>query len=689
MPNRRYEKKSSTTAKEGKSARAANEGQQAATAGYGEPEFTMDRTDEVTNNLDPQLQDILLSVRAGQQVDSALVQEAEDGELVAEVLAVLRDAQKPVPGLKVVRVIGDVATGTVEVNQIEAVRKDPNVISLKGAKKVSPTLQFSIPEIRASQAILREELPAGTGPITGSGMIVGVVDNGCDFAHENFRNADGTTRILYLWDQSRLQNSMSPAGFPYGREFSAQDINAALQTPDPYATLAYNLKIGAHGTHVMDIAAGNGRGTDAPGVAPKADIIFVQISSGDFTDVESFGNSRRLLEAVDYIFTKAKELGKSAVINISLGTHGGPHDGTTPAERGFDELLKIPGRAIVISAGNSWQRRSHARGRLASSESRVLRWEKFGGDVTGNELEIWYSGSGKLDVTLISPSGQRIGAARLGETVKVRQQGVEVGRIIHRNQDPLNGDNQVDILLDSSVPTGIWGVELKVVGASAVDYHAWIERDDDNPIFGQPNQSKFVAEDEDRSYTLGSISCGRGAIVVGSYKPAVRERDLSRFSSEGPTRDGKQKPEVSAPGDEIAAAASRSRTGTIVMSGTSMAAPHVTGLVALLMQAAGRPLSIAEIRQALASFARRPLGAGSWDPRYGTGRVDVAATLLSVLNPEPTEFQMPIPSGIPAALRESHDGVPSLDRILETFAGLVSNSKVRVQLELEIEPVAK
>lgn len=690
MSREKNEGEKPTAADEGRE--AAGESAAEATAGNvaeADAEYSIEQTQEVETNLDPQLQDLLMSMRGGGEADPALVQESEQGTLVADVLAVLRDPRQPVPGLNVVRLIGDVATGTVELNQIEAVRNDPNVVSLKGARKVTPNLEFSVPEIRATQDDLRGALPTGTPAVDGSGVIVGIIDFGGDFAHRNFRNEDGTTRILRLWDQRGPANTMSPAGFPYGREFRSQDINNALHTSNPYTTLAYNPGVRAHGTHVMDIAAGNGRGTGAPGVAPKADIIFVQLSSGDFGDEESFGNSRRLLEAVDYVFTRASEMGKSAVVNLSLGTHGGPHDGSTPAERGFDQLLQTAGRAIVISAGNSFEDRSHASGRIAPNTSRTLRWEKFSGDPTGNELEVWYSGPPSLEVTLVTPTGQRVGPVRAGNTARVRRQGEEIGRIIHRANDPLNGDNQIDILLDGVAPVGVWGVELRATAAT-VDFHAWIERDDDDPGLGVPNQSRLVAADNDGSSTIGSISCGRDTIVVGSYNAAVTGRDISGFSAAGPTRDGRQKPEVSAPGHRINAASSRTGNGLVRMSGTSMAAPHVTGLVALIMQAAGQPLSVAQIRRAVSGVARRnpPPGAG-WHPRFGFGRVDAAAAVRSVLAPVPQAVAVGNQNGNTLAAREGGDHALSLERLLGSLTGGAPASKIRLLFEVEIEQAGK
>jgi subtilisin family serine protease len=639
----------------------------------------------ILDDLDPKLQEAILAYRAGEPLDKAAVYQSESGEVVVDIIAKLKDPNQPVPGLNVGRTIGQIVTGTVAIADIESVRMNDNVISLKQAKEVYPTLQFSVYEIRATQDQLREALPAGLPSVNGTGVIVGVVDYDIDFMHNNFRNPDGTTRLLYLWDQGGGRNSSSPAGFGYGREFNADQINAAIQSSDPYQYLAYKPETRAHGTHVMDIAAGNGRATGRPGVAPAADLIFVQINGGDFTEEESFGNSRTLLDAVDYIFTKAAELGKSAVVNLSLGTSGGPHDGSTLVEQGLDSLLQEPGRAIVIAAGNSWTDKSHATGKIKPGETRTLGWSIMQGDRTDNELEVWYSGKQSLEVTLVAPNGNRIGPIPPATVVPFYNGDRRVGRIISRRRDPNNGDNQIDIILDRSL-VGEWKVELKAAEAGdTVEFHAWIERDDAGP-------SSFLQADVDPAFTIGSISCGKETIVVGSYNAAVPARDISWFSSQGPTRDGRQKPEVSAPGHFILAANSLTQ-GATRMSGTSMAAPHVTGLIALLMQAANRKLAIAEIRNAIMNTARKNPPAGEqWNGRYGVGRVDATAAILTQIAPPTPSPEVPtLPTVVhngSAALLNGADA-STMTTLISGIAQTAQKLRAKVRLQVEVEPLDK
>lgn len=657
-------------------------------------EIKLGQPEQIEIDMDPRLQNALLKARRGEDLDPSLSNVLDDGSVTVDVIVKVKNPDQSLPKLDMVSKIGQIITGSIRVEDIEDLRTSPNVISLKLARKLHKELNFSVSEIRATQVQLSAAIPAGTTSIDGTDVIVGIIDYGCDFKHNNFRNIDGNTRILALWDQMGGRTTLSPQGFPYGREFTQNLINAALQTSDPYQHLAYHPGNGSHGTHVMDIAAGNGRATNRPGVALGSDLIFVNIAHDDLTEATSFGNSKMLLEAVDYIFKKADELGKPAVINISLGTSGGPHDGSTLAEQGFDELLQKPGRAIVLAAGNSWEQRSHAGGEISNTAPRSLTWETKSGDFTDNELEIWYPGDQELGVTLVTPSGQRLGPVALGNNIPLIVGTTTGGRIIHRRQDPNNGDNCINIFLETSLPSGEWKVELTTQDTRPVSFHAWIERDDRS----QSTQSTFSEQDDNRSYTIGSISCGKSTIAVGSYLSGVPNFELSPFTAEGPTRDGRQKPEVSAPGQYlnpywdwgILAARSLSQ-GATRKSGTSMAAPHVTGLIALLMQAAGRPLSINEIRDIVIQTARKNPSLGTdWHSRYGVGRVDALSAVLTQSLAAPVNSLTSVSRD---AIEEQslNNGAShiTLETLLSTVAVAAKNTKAHVRIQIDIEPTEK
>jgi subtilisin family serine protease len=521
---------------------------------------------------------------------------------------------------------GAIVTGRIPISRVEFVRRQPFVQSLKAAQRLRKALAATTTEIAAAPALL----PAGAKTNGGKGVIVGIVDFGCDFAHRNFIAADGKTRVRKIWDQN---NNAGTGPFGFGKVFTAQSINSALTKTNPYLSLGYgpDPSEAAHGTHVMDIAAGNGRGTGTPGVAPNSEIIFVEVASSDVPwsgkEVvgKSFGDSVQLLEALQFIFMEAGTTPCS--INVSLGTNGGPHDGTTLVEQGIDRLLRqVSNRCVSIAASNSFADRIHAGGTVPQGGTNNIPWLVPFDDETENEMEIWYPGNGRLSVEIIGPNGNSIGTVAPGKSGTVKSGGKVIFFVANRLNDPNNHDNMIGLFLSENAPKGSWTIRLHGDPARAVSFHAWIERDD----FGQTG----FPEPADNSRTLGSISCGQDAIVVGSYDAHKTTRPLSFFSSAGPTRDGRQKPEISAPGHAVVAALSRSKTGTTRMSGTSMAAPAVTGAVALLLaeaKARNKSLTIQQIRNAVITTAHRnPPAPGAWDPRYGNGRIFVSAMLATV-----------------------------------------------------------
>ncbi len=530
------------------------------------------------------------------------------GQSLLDVIARLRDRDKPVKGLAVSRKPGQgqIVTGTVPADEMDNVRADENVLSLKAATGLHLCLHHSVPAIHCDpeSLFLGSKNGAETFPgLDGSGVVIGIVDVGCDFRHKNFRYGN-MTRIHCIWDQS-AKSGAPPKGFEYGREITAEEINHALRHGDAgaYQALGYAPPIAAHGTHVMDIAAGNGREealfggkpssprpaeTSHPGIAPNATIVFVQLMN----DPNGFlGNSRQLLEAVEYVFEKADQLDMPAVVNLSIATSGGPHDGSTLVEQGFESLLaEKPGRAIVVSAGNSRLQRSHTAGTVASGQPANIRWYTDPGKAK-NQMEVWYSGMQEdagLTVRLRTPDGVTLPQAiRLGETWDLfedeREGAAWLGRVSHREKDPDNGDHQVEVCLPH-LEVRPWEIELSREGGG-VSFHAWIDQED----LGVSRFEKPV-----ESHTINSIGCGRNLITVGAFDTS--ERESLRLSYEaaaiGPTRNNPRfpeiqgKPDVSAPG--VAIVAARAHGGVTVMSGTSMAAAHVTGMTALLFQLAQR-----------------------------------------------------------------------------------------------------
>ncbi|MCB1542578.1 MAG: S8 family serine peptidase [Rhodoblastus sp.] len=518
-----------------------------------------------------------------------------------------------------------IVTGRVTFSRIQAVHDDENVISLKSSQSVQPELGATI----SAMNVLPNALPAGKNPGGGAGVVIGIVDFGCDFGHRNFRKGNGSTRLHSIWHQSGIATPTSPHG--YGRVYNRADIDAALRQSNPYDALGYGPAVdtiyqtGTHGTHVMDIAAGNGLGSGQAGVAPEAELVFVELSASDIpwdgpqSVTRYFGDSVQLLEAVRYVFDAAGD--RPCVCNLSLGTNGGPHDGSSLVERGLDAIVsEKPNRAIVIAASNSQDDGIHTSGEVPGNGAHAIRWRQINNG--GGELELWYPGDRRLELTLVAEDGAEFGPVQPGANMPFGSNAQVAIFLANRLADPNNSDNVIGVWVAPGLPGSSWTLRLRSLDGQPTPYHAWIERHDGA-------QASF--ETPVPTYTLGSISTGHNSIVVGSYDAHKPGYPISSFSSCGPTRDGRNKPEVSAPGQNVLAARSRTLTGVVRKSGTSMAAPAITGLVALVLAEAKRnqqALVIADIRsRLLTSSAINPpaVAAGTWHERFGFGRAVGAA----------------------------------------------------------------
>ena len=465
--------------------------------------------------------------------------------------------------------------------------------------------------------------------LTGDGVIIGIIDDGCALAHCDFlkprvAGTAAASRILYLWDQAGVGNPAAgwtaPAGFD-GLELTQANIDAALNLPQHkngdliredrvYEYLGYDIgNVDTHGTHVMGIAAGTGQALMAEkGVAPEADIIFVQLPrpaiEGGATVLW-----RHILDGAAYIFDRASAAGKSAVVNISYGGYDGPHDGTSELEKGLDGLLAVPDRAVVLAAGNGFESRCHALRIMQRNDMASLRWIVKPEDPTANDVEIWYDSRVTLSVRLRSPGPAIDPAGWIGNNqsrtpITTDNQARTIGFIEHLPSTTGNSANRIVISLNatdaggnsganSSSPSGIWTVEVRHEGGPRTEVHAWVWRDDSGRgAASRRRQSRFHPDDAEPASTISGWATGQQTVSVGAYNLATGQ--LCRYSACGPTRPmgnapGRPKPEVYGPAEEevrgrgVLSDSARSAMPRR-MNGTSASAPYISGLIALIFE---------------------------------------------------------------------------------------------------------
>ncbi len=548
--------------------------------------------------------------------DPALAEAAEQGHHDDELAVIVRlpgDGVLP-DGVRVISSFADLKTVRVRRGRLADLAACESVVALEASRPMRLT-DDGPPEPAGptgTPAPYTRRPPGLRG--TGRDVVVAVLDWGIDLGHRAFRRDDGSTRFLAFWNQHGDASEGTGNRWGYGRVFRADDIDRALREPDPYRALGYHPADaderdpdtgqwkGAHGTHVLDIAAGSRREGALSGVAPDAHLVGVHLArTARVLGRGNLGDSVTVLEALDFAFDVAGDL--PCVVNMSIGAHGGPHDGTTLVEQGIDRALSLrAGRAAVLSAGNYFPARAHARGRVRPGQDAVLRFTVAAGDPTDSELEIYYESADRLTVLVVAPSLDVAARVAPGQEAPIVVGGAIVGRVYHIQRDP-SGDRHVDLFLRPHAPAGVW--EVRLTG-------------------------------EDNGSTTGTLCNGRLTIAVGAYDPHRPRRPIASFSSAGPTRDGRVKPEIVAPGVGIVAARSTPRShapasgsGYTTKAGTSMAAPHVTGTVALMLQAAPVPLEIEDTRALLFGSADCA-GLGDRTPvselhRLGYGYLDTAA----------------------------------------------------------------
>jgi len=567
---------------------------------------------------------------------------------------------------------GNMVAATVPLADLREVASRDRVLYVElGQRLVPPRPVVGTGRARAPAASLRR-LGDPRKHLGGQKVLIGIVDvEGFDFAHPEFLDDQGQTRWVRIWDQggdARPAPRANLRGFDYGAEFRKEHLDAALaaaagvQLPPQEIERQSQMVAGSHGTHVASIAAGK------RGVCPNAVLagVLVSLPREDEDRRRSFYDSTRLVHAVEYLIDLADELGLPVSINISLGTNGHAHDMSPAVNRWIDSALSVSGRSVCVAAGNAGQEapafdgdlgyvmgRIHCEGRLpASNLSADIDWMVVGNgrvDLSENELELWYGSQDRFAVSVQPPGEDWIGPIEPRRYIENHE--LRDGTLLSVYNElyhPANGANTIAIYLSPflseagvvGVKAGRWLVRLHGIEVRDGRFQGWIERDDPRRLgrVGEREAWRFPSFFSERSNvdrsSVSSLACAERVISVGNLDEAGERIHVS--SSQGPTRDGRTKPEVAAPGTDVVAAKGFSDAGDpwVCMTGTSMASPFVAGVVGLML-AVQPKLTAAQIAGILQRTAR-PLPGGDfvWKNDAGFGRIDPEECLkeAAVLN---------------------------------------------------------
>lgn len=465
----------------------------------------------------------------------------------------------------------------------------------------------------------------GAYHLTGAGVLVGIIDSGIDYTHPDFRNEDGSSRILYIWDQT--VSGTPPHGFRQGTEYDHSQINMAINSVQPFGIVNSTDAIG-HGTAVAGIAAGNGRasGGREKGAAPEASLIIVKLGYRGFG---SFARTTEIMRALKYILDKAEELGMPIAVNISFGTNDGAHDGSSLFETYVNAAAGRWKTVIVAATGNEGAAGHHFSGEIGPLQTMDVNFivaEKL----SSFYLTFWQSFVDRFTLELILPNGKSTGEIDPSQRFTVRNMDGVSLQIYYGQPTHYNEDQEIHFLIrqrESAIPQGFWRLRVKGVEVFDGRFDIWL------PTVEEAGMGTgFTEPSADTTLTLPSTS--RNVISIGGYHAAIDA--AVPFSGRGFTRNNVYvKPDLTAPA--VGIISTRVGDGYDSFTGTSMAAPFVVGASALIMQwgivLGNDPFLYGQrVKAYLKKGAKRKAGISYPNPIWGYGALCLKNTMDFLAN---------------------------------------------------------
>lgn|GEM_PF-116766 len=542
---------------------------------------------------------------------------------------------------------GDVYTAVVPVSSIVTLADDNDVEEIDAGQEVR-TMMDNVRTLTNVDAV-----HSATGIDTaykGNGVLVGIIDAGFDFRHPNFRDSNGKSRIRAVWDQNNFMQTNSSYG--YGKEYL---------TGEELASVSRDMELtgDTHGTHVAGIATGSYDGSYL-GVAPEADIVLVSTNKTE----------QGIIDGLDWLLKYAEKVQKPISINLSIGTVLGFKDGTDAFTVLTDNLMKgQKGKILSIAAGNEGHRRSTLKGTLDKDNQMMKsfwilpsynRDNLFVEGVAGSEYTLTLSLKDKnTDETYFTKSFES-GKRQSYRIDDFGTQSTDNGSMsVYVSANPANGNPYFSVNLVYGMPENeTWEIVLKSENGRYMI-------NSDHGEFGSSGREGYT--EGTNACTIAATATGFNSVAVGAYVSKTSYNDISGnthekpwtqgdiypLSGKGPTFDGRIKPDVTAPGAAVVSSFNSYASGYYVKdadkvatvkdptynrtytwgtaSGTSMATPVVTGIIALWLEAEPS-LTYEDVMKTIKETSMHDRFTGDVpDGIFGQGKIDALAGLKHIL----------------------------------------------------------
>ena len=576
-------------------------------------------------------------------------------------------------GIKVNTDLGSIVTVLIPIEQFISFCKAQIVDYIDIGNKVEPLMDNARSMTNSNLVNQGIELPKG---YSGKDVVVGIIDNGFDYTHPTFWDSTmNNFRVKRVWEQTN-NSGTSPNVFDYGSEFdNTTDIVNEL----------YSSSNNSHGTHVAGIAAGGGTNIQGcnqyRGIAPESDIVLVATDRSE----------RGIFHGIAYIVNYAKSVGKPCVINISMGGYIGPHDGTSPFDQACDTLRSLLPEGVILvgAAGNARNSKLHFVTSFSTSHTSDYTFIKFNGEAAGSGvIDIWGTQDFTVQICSYNTNSNDVSGGTL--TLNTWNEGNSQYTIydgdyfspdacnVNVNIQTYQGKKRINLVIDNTTQDDSYKPLLLRISGSSGIVHMWHHTDDNG--FYSLNYNN--CSDGDDLYTCAEIGgTGNSMISVGAYNSKTswtdlngnvydyslfyEQGDIANFSSIGPTVDNRIKPDITAPGCRVVSSVNSFDTGNYpinssdvvssvsngghnwlyaCMQGTSMAAPVVTGILALWLEAYPE-LTITQAKQLIRETAINDDYTGDIDTSYvnyqnitwGAGKIDAHEGIKRLLQKIPNK----------------------------------------------------